>query len=285
MIQATQLRRGMCIKHQDELFRVMETTHLTPGNKRGMIQTSIRNLRSGAIFEHQFRSDDRIERAILDDTEMEFLYQDGDMYHFMNNETFEQIALSKEVLEEATDYLIPNGIVDRIRFIVYVDPAQYARLSLPSEKLEIARAVGRINRVLHDERFILMGPGRWGTSNLDLGVKVTYADIFNTRMLIELGYTKGAGTPEVSHGTHFFQDLVEARIFPLAVFPDRAGITFNRRFLNEAPNHLAWLVPRDAALEGVIKVIDVPAARNGQLLEVTMSADKEEALARFRYYD
>jgi hypothetical protein len=183
------------------------------------------------------------------------------------------------------DYLVPNGIADRIRFIVYVDPHQYARLSLPSEKLEIARSVGRINRVLHNERFILMGPGRWGTSNQDLGVKVTYADIFNTRMLIELGYTKGSGTPEVSHGTHFFQDLVEARIFPLAVFPDRVGVSFNRRFLNEAPNHLAWLVPRDAALEGVIKVIDVPAVRNGQLLEVTMSADREKALARFRYYD
>jgi elongation factor P len=98
----------MCIKHEDELFRVVEMTHLTPGNKRGMVQSSIRNLRTGAILEHRFRSDDRIERAILDDTEMEFLYRDGAMFHFMNNETFEQIALSDEVLGNAVPYLIPN---------------------------------------------------------------------------------------------------------------------------------------------------------------------------------
>jgi elongation factor P len=73
-----------------------------------MVQTKIRNLKTGAIIEHRFRSEDRVERAILDETEMEFLYQDGDMYHFMNNETFEQIALSEEVLGEAVPYLFPN---------------------------------------------------------------------------------------------------------------------------------------------------------------------------------
>ncbi len=108
MIQATQLKRGMCIKHENDLFRVVSTHHLTPGNWRGMVQAKIRNLRSGSIIEHRFRSEDRVERAILDETEMEFLYQDGDMYHFMNNETFEQIALSEEVLGDAVAYLIPN---------------------------------------------------------------------------------------------------------------------------------------------------------------------------------
>jgi hypothetical protein len=119
------------------------------------------------------------------------------------------------------NYLVPNGIVDRIRYLVYVDPSQYARLAPPSEKLEIARAIGRLNQALKGERFILIGPGRWGSANMDLGVKVTYADVFNTKMLIELGYSQGGGMPEVSYGTHFFQDLVEARIFPLAVFPIR----------------------------------------------------------------
>jgi elongation factor P len=126
MIQATQLRRGMSIKHEDELFRVLETTHLTPGNKRGMVQASIRNLRTGAIFEHRFRSDDRIERAILDDTEMEFLYRDGALYHFMNNETFEQMALSDEVLGDAVPYLIPN-----IRLRVEMYGEQPVGIALP----------------------------------------------------------------------------------------------------------------------------------------------------------
>jgi elongation factor P len=108
MIQATQLKRGMCIKHQGELYRVVEAQHKTPGNLRGMVQAKIRNLKSGSISDHRFRSVDTVERAILDETEMGFLYQEGDMYHFMNNETFEQIGLSAEVLGDAVSYLIPN---------------------------------------------------------------------------------------------------------------------------------------------------------------------------------
>jgi elongation factor P len=108
MIQATQMKRGMCIKHESDLYRVVETQHKTPGNLRGFVQAKIRHLKSGSIIEHRFRSVDMVERAILDETEMEFLYQDGDMYHFMNNETYEQIGLSEEVLGEAVPYLIPN---------------------------------------------------------------------------------------------------------------------------------------------------------------------------------
>jgi elongation factor P len=108
MIQATQLKRGMCIKHENDLYRVVETQHKTPGNLRGFVQAKIRHLKSGSINEHRFRSVDMVERAILDETEMEFLYQDGDMYHFMNNESYEQIGLSEEVLGEAVPYLIPN---------------------------------------------------------------------------------------------------------------------------------------------------------------------------------
>jgi elongation factor P len=108
MIQATQLKRGMCIKHEGELYRIVEAQHKTPGNLRGLVQAKIRNLRTGAISEHRFRSVDMVDRAIMDEAEMEFLYQDGDMYHFMNNETYEQVGLSDEVLGEAVNYLIPN---------------------------------------------------------------------------------------------------------------------------------------------------------------------------------
>jgi elongation factor P len=108
MIQATQLKRGMCIKHDNDLYRIVEAQHKTPGNLRGLVQAKIRHLKSGSISEHRFRSVDMVERAIMDEAEMEFLYQDGDMYHFMNNETFEQIALSDEVLGDAVNYLIPN---------------------------------------------------------------------------------------------------------------------------------------------------------------------------------
>jgi elongation factor P len=108
MIQATQLKRGMCIKHDNDLYRVVEAQHKTPGNLRGLVQAKIRHLKSGSIIEHRFRSVDMVERAILDETDMEFLYQDGDMYHFMNAATYEQLALSEEVLGDAVPYLIPN---------------------------------------------------------------------------------------------------------------------------------------------------------------------------------
>jgi elongation factor P len=108
MIQATQLKRGMVIRHDSHLYRIVEAQHKTPGNLRGMVQAKIRSLKTGAISEHRFRSVDMVERAILDETEMEYLYQDGDMYHFMNNETFEQVGLSDDVLGGAVPYLIPN---------------------------------------------------------------------------------------------------------------------------------------------------------------------------------
>jgi elongation factor P len=108
MIQATQLKRGMCIKHENDLYRIVEAQHKTPGNLRGLVQAKMRHLKSGAIIEHRFRSVDMIERAILDEADMEFLYQDGDMYHFMNAANYEQIALSEEILGEAVPFLIPN---------------------------------------------------------------------------------------------------------------------------------------------------------------------------------
>jgi len=108
MIQATQLKRGMCIKHDNDLYRIVEAQHKTPGNLRGLVQAKIRNLRNGSISEHRFRSVDMIERAILDETEMEFLYQEGELYHFMNQSTYEQMGLSEEVLGDAVNYLIPN---------------------------------------------------------------------------------------------------------------------------------------------------------------------------------
>lgn len=109
MIQATQLKRGMCIKHENDLYRVVSAEHKTPGNLRGMVQAKIRHLKSGSISDHRFRSVDMVERAILDESSMEFLYRDGDMYHFMNSETYEQVGLSEEVLGDAVNYLIANA--------------------------------------------------------------------------------------------------------------------------------------------------------------------------------
>ncbi len=108
MIQATQVRKGMYIRHDSDLYRVVTTSHVTPGKGRGMVQAKIRHIKSGAIKDHRFRSGDRVDRVVLDETQMEYLYQDGDTYHFMNGETYEQIGLSAETLGDAVPYLIPN---------------------------------------------------------------------------------------------------------------------------------------------------------------------------------
>jgi elongation factor P len=107
-IPATQLRPGMVIKHNNELHSVFSVEHRTPGNLRAFIQAKLRNLRTGAMFEHRFRSPDPIERINVDEVEMEYLYNDGDAYYFMNTENFEQIPLNKDTLGDAVDYLTSN---------------------------------------------------------------------------------------------------------------------------------------------------------------------------------
>jgi len=107
-IPATQLRPGMIIKHNNDLHAVFSVEHRTPGNLRAFIQAKLRNLRTGAMFEHRFRSPDPIEKIVVDEVEMEFLYADGEDYCFMNTENYEQIHLNKDVLGDATDYLTAN---------------------------------------------------------------------------------------------------------------------------------------------------------------------------------
>ena len=98
----------MVIKFNNDLFTVFSVNHRTPGNLRGFVQAKMRNLRSGSMIEHRFSSEDRVEKAQLDEHEMEYLYDDGEYYYFMNTETFDQIHLMKDLLGEATQYLTPN---------------------------------------------------------------------------------------------------------------------------------------------------------------------------------
>jgi len=108
-ISATQLRVGMIIQHENELWRVMTVMHITPGNKRGHMQTKLRNLRSGSQTEYRFRSEDSVDRVSLEQHEMEYLYASDGFYHFMNTETYEQLPLSADTLGDAIHYLIPNS--------------------------------------------------------------------------------------------------------------------------------------------------------------------------------
>lgn len=180
------------------------------------------------------------------------------------------------------NHLVPQGIVSGVRYAIWIDPRLYDRIADPTTKLQLARVVGLVNQRLEGQRFILMGPGRWGSSNLDLGVKVTYADIHNASALIEVALARDDHAPEASYGTHFFQDLVEAQIYPLPIYPDDPNTFFNWQFFDRSPNALAELLPDYAKYAAYVKVIDIPAVANGRYLEIVMDGEQNEALAYFK---
>jgi hypothetical protein len=196
---------------------------------------------------------------------------------------FPSAVPEKDILFSANK-LVPHGLVPQIRYVVYVDPEKYDQIPDPTTRVQLARVVGHINHHLEGERFILMGPGRWGSSNMNLGLKVTYADIHNTSVLVEIAMTNGNGSPELSYGTHFFQNLVEARIYPLPLYPHQDDTVFKITFFQESPNVLSDLIPSDGKYAEYIKVIDVPATTEGRYLEVVMDSEKGKAVGYLRHY-
>src|SRR6202789_15718 len=110
-VKATQLRPGMVIQHEGQLYTVFSTDHRTPGNKRGSMQTRLKNLKNGTMIDYRFRAEEFVDRAILDSVEYEYLYSEGDDFHFMNTETYEQMHLTREMLGETVYYLIPNTVL------------------------------------------------------------------------------------------------------------------------------------------------------------------------------
>lgn len=174
---------------------------------------------------------------------------------------------------------ISNGTVPDVTHIVYVDPEGYASLEGIEELRAVGRAVGELNKLLPKRQFVLMGPGRWGSrGDIKLGVNVTYSDINNSAVLIEIARRIGNYVPDLSFGTHFFQDLVEAGIRYLPLYPDDPDVRFNLHMLQNSPNILKDLIPAFAHLEKVIRVIDVPACTGGKVLKVFMNADSNEAV-------
>jgi len=175
---------------------------------------------------------------------------------------------------------ISNGKVTGIKTVVYVDPMEYSELESHQEMVNVANAISELNRILPRRSFILMGPGRWGSrGDIKLGVQVTYSDINNTAMLIEIAHSKSKHQPELSFGTHFFQDLVEANIKYLPLYPENNDIIFNKSFFNNCRNELEEILPAYADLSKVIKVINIEKNFYGKELNVLMNADLEKAIA------
>jgi hypothetical protein len=174
---------------------------------------------------------------------------------------------------------VSNGKVKDITHIVYVDPQAYGELEDRQTMMAVGRAVGKLNALLPKRQFILMGPGRWGSrGDIKLGVSITYSDINNTAVLIEIARKSGNYVPDLSFGTHFFQDLVEGEIRYLPLYPDDPDIIFNERFLQQSPNLLPDILPEFAFLADTVRVIDLPGTTGGRILRVLLNADLDEAV-------
>lgn len=110
-VQATRLRKGMLVKMGNDLYRIIDLQHKTPGNLRGFVQVRMRNIRSTSLLDHRFRAEDDVERATLDERSMQYMYRDGDSFHFMDQETYEQIHINQETLGDSVNYLIPEMVI------------------------------------------------------------------------------------------------------------------------------------------------------------------------------
>ncbi|MFA5805101.1 MAG: PEP/pyruvate-binding domain-containing protein [Melioribacteraceae bacterium] len=232
-----------------------------------------------------------LQEKIKTPVDIEFAYNGKDFYMLQcRPQSFyresNSDSIPKEVPEEKIVFtahkFISNGRVPDITHIVYVDPQKYSEISDRNKMLNVGRAISKLNKTLPKRKFILIGPGRWGSrGDIKLGVSVTYSDINNTAILIEVARKKGNYVPDLSFGTHFFQDLVEAGIRYLPLYPDDAGVVFNEKFLNSSPNIFCELVQEYNYLEDTIKVIDVISSTGGSILKILMNAEIDEAIGMF----
>lgn len=179
----------------------------------------------------------------------------------------------------STTRMAPEGRIEGIRFVIFVVPEGYFSLPTAHERAKLGQAISQLNDLLKEEIFICVGPGRWGTSTPDLGVKIGYGDIYHTRALVELTGEFIGPAPEPSFGTHFFQDLVESNIYPLAVDFNDPDMVFNRDFFYKTTNQLLKYLPGQSGLEGCLRVIRVADFRPDHHLELVMDDRAGKAAA------
>lgn len=163
------------------------------------------------------------------------------------------------ILFDSEGYFLGGNISQKIAWVIYVDPGKYSQLIL-SDKYEVARIVGKLNKTIKDKEelpTLLMGPGRWGTTTPSLGVPVKFAEINNIAVLAEIAFSAGNLNPELSFGTHFFQDLVETDIFYVALFPGKKKVVFNNAWLGELKSLFIELIPESPRFKDVVGVYGV----------------------------
>jgi hypothetical protein len=181
----------------------------------------------------------------------------------------------------SSHFIVPQGYLSNIRYVIFVPAEKYFALPTVADRNGLSRIIARLNAVLGAKTYICVGPGRWGTTNADLGVYVGYADICNAGALVELSGKEIGPAPEPSLGTHFFQDLMEAQIYPVAIPMDDHETVFNHEFFYDTPNSLQNWTEASENLIDCVKVIDVSAVRPGHHIEIIMDDEKGKTIAFF----
>ena len=231
-----------------------------------------------------------VEAAYGRPVDIEFAW-DGDTLYLLQcrslsvRKELHKVDVPSDIPQERVFFTTRSGfsncIVADLEYVVYVNPRTYDKLPTYEAKMKIASAVNLLNKQLAGRRYALMGPGRWGSNDINLGVRVTYSNINKTKLLVEIAFAKEGGTPEVSYGTHFFQDLVEADISVASLFPDDPTASFNEEFVVTSENLLGLIAPEAVDCADVVRVINVPAVRGGDYLHVYMDASSRKGLGFF----
>jgi hypothetical protein len=287
------------VRHPDLFYAVsvQEHDHLaaplfkTHDLSDGELCLTFENLLTKTPFVHLARTIlARVEAAYGRPVDIEFAW-DRDTFYLLQcrslsvRKEHEKVSIPADVPQQnvlfTTSTSLSSTMVADLEYIVYVDPRAYDRLPTYDAKMKIAASINLLNKQLAGRRYALMGPGRWGSNDINLGVRVTYSNINNTTLLLEIAFAKEGGTPEVSYGTHFFQDLVEADITVASLFPDDPGSYFNEPFVLNSENLLSTIAPEMQECEGVVRVINVPAVRDGDYLHVYMDATTRSGMGVF----
>jgi hypothetical protein len=293
--------RTLCarVDHPDlfSAVSVLDYDHLAPPLFRGQelrgkeLCLSFDNFLSKTPFTDIARKIlSRVEAAYGRPVDIEFAWDQDHLYllqcrSLAVRKELQKVAIPDGVPQDhilfTTQAVLCNSAVPNLEYIVYVDPRAYDRLATYDAKLKIASAVNLLNKHLAGGRYALMGPGRWGSNDINLGVRVSYSNINRTKLLVEIAFAKEGYTPEVSYGTHFFQDLVEANILVVSLFPGDPTAFFDEQFVLNTENLLEQIAPQMKDCAGVVRVINVPAARGGEYLHVYMDGASRRGLGLF----
>ncbi|MBN1178110.1 MAG: PEP/pyruvate-binding domain-containing protein, partial [Anaerolineae bacterium] len=228
------LRLIASVEEQDTLMPLLSLGRVSPDDlvytfdtllQRGRFAPMVKGILATLNEEYQFPVDVEFAVTLTPDQQLAFHLLQCRPQSSMAGQPVRPVPT--DVPEEKQIFqvtrMVPQGEIDCVEYIIYVEPLRYSQLEPPTRKHEVARVVGRLNKLLEGCCFIMLGPGRWGSANPELGVPISYADIYNARALVEVAVPQQGISPEPSYGTHFFQDLVEAEIYPLAIYLGEEG--------------------------------------------------------------